>query len=590
MRGPRARAASPWPARSGWAWRATRGMVVALLGVLKSAVPPMSLSTPTSRRRAWTTSPTTPGSRRCWCAALATGWLADAGVPVLTLGDEAARPQPHGRRPSRAWWSSRRGAAARRPLDALRLDPGLRDLHLGLDRQAQGRARAAPRGGQLPRQHAREPGLAAGDRAAGGHHAVVRHRRARAAAAAGRRAPRSCSRRASAADGGRRCARCSTRTASRCMQATPAHVALLSTPAGRGSRGFKALIGGEALPPRPGRALLGAAASSSGTCTARPRPPSGRRLRASTRADGAGIADRRARSPTPRSTSSTSTAAAGARRRAGRALHRRRRRGARLPRPARADGRALRARPVRRRARRAALPHRRPRPLAPRRPARVPGPRSTTRSRCAATASSSARSRRRCAHHPAVARRRRRARARTRPGRRAPGRLRRDARPARRRRRGAARAPARAACPSTWCRSTSCALDALPLLPNGKVDRKALPAPQPARAPAWRRSGRTASESAEATDRAGLAQPAGTPTVGARHRRHLEPAAGGGGGGPARQLLRPRRHSLLAMRAVVAIREELGWQVDPPRLVFETLEQIVEAHRVVHQQFLLGRA
>ena len=46
----------------------------------------------------------------------------------------------------------------------------------------------------------------------------------------------------------------------------------------------------------------------------------------------------------------------------------------RLPRPARADRRALRPRPVQRRARRAHVPHRRPGPLPARRQPRVPGP------------------------------------------------------------------------------------------------------------------------------------------------------------------------------------------------------------------------
>ena len=59
---------------------------------------------------------------------------------------------------------------------------------------------------------------------------------------------------------------------------------------------------------------------------------------------------------------------------AGRAVHRRRRGGARLSPPAGADRRALRPRPVLRRSRRAPLPHRRPRPLAPRRHPRVPRP------------------------------------------------------------------------------------------------------------------------------------------------------------------------------------------------------------------------
>ena len=50
-------------------------------------------------------------------------------------------------------------------------------------------------------------------------------------------------------------------------------------------------------------------------------------------------------------------------------------RGPRLPRPARPDRRAVRARPLRRRAGRPAVPDRRPGPLACRRPARVPRPR-----------------------------------------------------------------------------------------------------------------------------------------------------------------------------------------------------------------------
>ena len=60
--------------------------------------------------------------------------------------------------------------------------------------------------------------------------------------------------------------------------------------------------------------------------------------------------------------------------RAGRAVPRRRGRGAGLPRPARPDGRAVRPRPVRGRARGAALPDRRPGPVAARRRARVPRP------------------------------------------------------------------------------------------------------------------------------------------------------------------------------------------------------------------------
>ena len=58
--------------------------------------------------------------------------------------------------------------------------------------------------------------------------------------------------------------------------------------------------------------------------------------------------------------------------RAGRALHRRRGAGARLPQCPRTDGRALPTRPVHQRARRAALPDGRPLPMAGRRYDRVP--------------------------------------------------------------------------------------------------------------------------------------------------------------------------------------------------------------------------
>ena len=103
-------------------------------------------------------------------------------------------------------------------------------------------------------------------------------------------------------------------------------------------------------------------------------------------------------------------AAAGAGRRPRRAVHRRRRPGPRLSRPAGPDGRALRPRPVRASAGRAALPHRRPGALAGRRASSSSSAASTTRSRCAASASSWARSRRRsprtrrCAQAVVVAR------------------------------------------------------------------------------------------------------------------------------------------------------------------------------------------
>ena len=106
-------------------------------------------------------------------------------------------------------------------------------------------------------------------------------------------------------------------------------------------------------------------------------------------------------------------------------------------------------------------------------------------------------------------------------------------------------------------------LKALPLLPNGKIDRNALPAPQ-------------------VESRSGSGGGGGTkvqrmePTMAAEHAIAAV----------WRELLGVEEidlrdnffdlggHSLLAMRAVVAIREKLGWEIAPPRLVYETLGQI----------------
>jgi amino acid adenylation domain-containing protein len=109
-------------------------------------------------------------------------------------------------------------------------------------------------------------------------------------------------------------------------------------------------------------------------------------------------------------------------------------------------------------------------------------------------------------------------------------------------------------------------LKALPQLPNGKIDRAALPAPQVDGRP-----------SLQAGARPGMSQRS-EPVTPAEHaiaaiwRDLLDVEVvdlrdnffdlGG--------------HSLLAMRAVIAIREKLGWDIAPPRLVYETLGQIAK--------------
>ena len=118
-----------------------------------------------------------------------------------------------------------------------------------------------------------------------------------------------------------------------------------STPAGRARRAFKALCGGEALPPRSGRPAPAPRAGCCGTCTGRPRRRSGRAAigsRAGTAAIPIGRADRQHRGLRAGRPAATRCRVGAV----GRALHRRRRRGPRLPRPARPHRRAVRRRPL----------------------------------------------------------------------------------------------------------------------------------------------------------------------------------------------------------------------------------------------------
>ena len=242
------------------------------------------------------------------------------------------------------------------------------------------------------------------------------------------------------------------------------------------------------------------------------------------------------RSPTPASTCSTSACAPVPVGVAGRAVHRRRRPGARLPGPAGPDRRALRARSVRRR--------RAPASTAPatspagcRTATSSSSAASTTRSRCAASASSWGRSRRRSPRHPGGAR--------------GAWSLARDERGAaqlvayvvprrppsgrRARRRGAARATCAERCRSTWSRPPSCRSPRCRSPPTARSTARALPRAG-ARLGRSRAGGRT------------LAPPrrlerGASPRSGAR-------CSGSSRVGVARQLLRPRR-PLAAARSEV---------------------------------------
>ena len=217
----------------------------------------------------------------------------------------------------------------------------------------------APRAG-LPRRRA----------AAGGDHALLRHRRARALAAAGHRRHGAAGRPRRPRPTARVLAELIERLQPDVMQATPATWRLLLLVGLERLPGMRALLGRRGAAARAGRGAAAARARSCGTSTDRPRPRSGRPCARVASGDGpvpigrpiAIDADLR---PRPR-------APPGADRRARRAVDRRRRARARLPEAPGADRRALRAGSLRPAPGGAHVPDRRPGALARRRHARVP--------------------------------------------------------------------------------------------------------------------------------------------------------------------------------------------------------------------------
>ena len=225
--------------------------------------------------------------------------------------------------------------------------PRLRHLHVGLDRQAEGRRRSrTARVVNFLLRMAREPGLDGGGRCSRSRRSPSTSPASSSPAARCRRA-RVVDRRPATTAARRRAARCAL------LERRGATVACRHArdlaPAARGGlarhAALKVLCGGEALP-RDWPTRCSRAAASCGTCTARPRRRSGRPC-ARRRADASGPDHRSAaRSPTPRSTSSTRPAAASRSASPGELYIGGDGRGARLPEPARAHRRALRPRPL----------------------------------------------------------------------------------------------------------------------------------------------------------------------------------------------------------------------------------------------------
>ncbi|HML82982.1 MAG TPA: amino acid adenylation domain-containing protein [Thiomonas arsenitoxydans] len=101
-------------------------------------------------------------------------------------------------------------------------------------------------------------------------------------------------------------------------------------------------------------------------------------------------------------------------------------------------------------------------------------------------------------------------------------------------------------------------LDALPLLPNGKHDRAALPAPQAAAPTAHTRQASRLPSTPQEQQIAAIWRE----LLGVERVQLTDNFFDLGG------------HSLLAMRAVIAIEQQLGWRIAPRRLIFESLGQL----------------
>ena len=112
--------------------------------------------------------------------------------------------------------------------------------------------------------------------------------------------------------------------------------------------------------------------------------------------------------------------------------------------------------------------------------------------------------------------------------------------------------------PDVMVPSVIVTLDAIPMTPNGKVDRKALPDP-------FRKAGRAISQEPPA--------PGAEMQIAQIWQRILKVDRVGA----EDNFFELGGHSLLALRVAAAVEKELGWRMDPRALFFQTLRQIVAA-------------
>ena len=351
------------------------------------------------------------------------------------------------------------------------------------------------------------------------------------------------------------------------MQATPSTWRLLLDAGWAGSHDVQGAVRWRGAGARPGRGAAAALRHRCGTSTGRPKPPCGRPARASSRRRRAGCrtSTSAGRSPTPACGSSTRTANSVRSASPGEIciggdgvtlgyLDRPELTAERFVADRFADAREHAESAIRS----AAVPHRRPRPLAPRWQPRTP--------RTPRPPGQGARLPHRTGRDRGQPRRARRHRARAGDRARGPaqrpaaGRLRRRQRPARASTKRRCARTCATCCLPTWCRSTSWCSTRLPLLPE-RQDR-------PERAAAAGRDGAKAAPSpAHATDAAAV-----DPRV--RYLSEVWSELLGMPAGADDNFFELGGHSMLAVQMASRVERDTGVRIKLIRLGAETLAQV----------------